>query len=147
MQIIEFLVFEKKIIYNNVINRMTSKWEKEMSYDKFQGVNINPGPDPPDFSSQLISLAPGVVFDMAGWGRHFGECLQQPPPTINRGSSVIAKFVSYHQNFSNLFFNNHQVSGHPRNNFMKVPNFVTVEQLSEEKKWTIIATDADWETK
>ena len=39
-----------------------------------------------------------------------------------------------------------QVSGHPRNNPMTDKTFLEVLKLDESGGWTVVATDASWET-
>jgi len=39
-----------------------------------------------------------------------------------------------------------QVSGNPRNNPMLEMTFLTVERLTDDMNWDIVATDANWET-
>lgn len=59
----------------------------------FQNVVLNTKTKPPDFSSQLISFVPPVLFDFPGMGGEFGNCIKQPPRTIRRGEKVSATFV------------------------------------------------------
>ena len=40
-----------------------------------------------------------------------------------------------------------QVAGHPRNDVMLNKTFLAVEQKEDDGSWTVIATDADWDTK
>ncbi|PZC71311.1 hypothetical protein B5X24_HaOG213662 [Helicoverpa armigera] len=91
------------------------------------------GPEPPDLSSQLISLVPPVLWDSAPWGHEFGDCLKQPFKQYSYGDVVIAQFVS----------------GHPRNSIRHGRWYATVERLESEEDdaWTTVFTDADWETK
>ncbi|XP_065225637.1 neutral ceramidase [Planococcus citri] len=107
-----------------------SQFEKLAS--KLKGVRgdmISPGPTPAEFFNKLISLAPPVVFDNPQWDYNFGDCTQQPPASVKIGSTVSVKFVA----------------GHPRNNLRHEDTYLTVELLDGD--WTVIATDADWETK
>jgi neutral ceramidase len=39
-----------------------------------------------------------------------------------------------------------QVAGNPRNNPMLEMTFLTIEYLTDDLKWVVIATDANWET-
>ncbi|XP_045477252.1 neutral ceramidase [Harmonia axyridis] len=95
------------------------------------GKEVAPGPLPPDFRSQLISLTPPVIFDAPPKGSHFGKCTQQPPSEVKIGETVSAKFIS----------------GHPRNNVKQGKTFLTVEKQLDNKTWQIIYTDANWETR
>lgn len=49
--------------------------------------------EPPDISAKLISLIPPVIFDWPGWGKNFGDCIQQPSLILSRGDTAFAKFV------------------------------------------------------
>ncbi|XP_004929418.2 neutral ceramidase isoform X2 [Bombyx mori] len=91
------------------------------------------GPDPPDLSGQLITLVPPVLWDSAPWRKEFGDCVQQPQSSYSYGDVVVAAFVS----------------GHPRNSVRHGRWYMAVEKLESEidDAWTVIATDADWETK
>ncbi|KAJ8730529.1 hypothetical protein PYW08_001942 [Mythimna loreyi] len=91
------------------------------------------GPEPPDLSSQLISLVPPVLWDSAPWGHEFGDCLKQPFKQYSYGDVVVAQFVS----------------GHPRNSIRHGRWYATVERLESEDDdaWVTVFTDADWETK
>ena len=39
------------------------------------------------------------------------------------------------------------ISGHLRNNLMLEETFLTVERLEEGGEWTVVATDAEWDTR
>ncbi|XP_049868295.1 neutral ceramidase isoform X1 [Pectinophora gossypiella] len=97
------------------------------------GKPVDPGPEPPDFSEQLITLIPPVLWDGAPWGKEFGDCVQQPDREYSYGDTVQASFVA----------------GHPRNGLRHGRWYAAVEKLESEEddSWTIYATDADWETK
>lgn len=47
----------------------------------------------------------------------------------------------------NIYITFLQVAGHPRNNNMQGRTFLTIERKDGNDEWTIIATDANWETK
>ena len=55
---------------------------------------MDPGPQPPDLSTQVISLVPPVMLDTSGFLKQFGDCLVQPLPVVKRGMTVFALFVS-----------------------------------------------------
>lgn len=59
-----------------------------------QDVTLGPGPEPPDFSDQLITLIPPVLWDGAPWGKEFGDCVAQPQKQYSYGDVVTASFVS-----------------------------------------------------
>lgn len=106
---------------------------KELTEALFSGKSLEPGPDPPDFSEQLITLVPPVLWDAAPWGKEFGDCVVQPQGRYSYGDTVVASFVS----------------GHPRNSVRRGRTFLAVERLqsAEDDAWAVVATDADWETK
>ncbi|CAH1405695.1 unnamed protein product [Nezara viridula] len=95
------------------------------------GTKPDPGPDPPESFSDLVSLLPPVIWDMAGWGKQFGDVISQPREEARPGETVSAVFVS----------------GHPRNNFQTEGTYLTVEKLGKDDKWDVVATDANWETR
>ncbi|XP_045768762.1 neutral ceramidase [Maniola jurtina] len=105
----------------------------ELTNALLQDSKLDPGPQPPDFSEQLITLVPPVLWDSAPWGHEFGDCLKQPQKHYSYGDVVSATFVS----------------GHPRNSVRHGRWFAAVERLESEQDdaWTVVATDADWETK
>ncbi|KAG6451901.1 hypothetical protein O3G_MSEX007377 [Manduca sexta] len=105
----------------------------ELTEALVSGTSLDPGPSPPDLSTQLITLVPPVLWDSAPWGKEFGDCLLQPQRQYSYGDVVTASFVS----------------GHPRNSIRHGRWYATVERLESEEDdaWTVIATDADWETK
>ncbi|KPI92967.1 Neutral ceramidase [Papilio xuthus] len=105
----------------------------ELTRALFEGRSVDPGPQPPDFSDQLITLVPPVLWDAAPWGKEFGDCLVQPQKQYSHGDTVTATFVS----------------GHPRNSVRHGRWYAAVERLqsAQDDAWVTIATDADWETK
>ncbi|CAH0714659.1 unnamed protein product, partial [Brenthis ino] len=105
----------------------------ELAEALVQNKKLDPGPTPPDFSDQLITLVPPVLWDSAPWGHEFGDCVQQPQKYYNYDDTVTAVFVS----------------GHPRNSPRHGRWFMAVERLQDERDdaWVTVATDADWETK
>ena len=60
----------------------------------FQNTKLDPGPSPPDFSEQLITLVPPVLWDSAPWGHEFGDCVKQPQKYYGYDDTVVAVFVS-----------------------------------------------------
>jgi hypothetical protein len=63
-------------------------------YLYMQGSNLDPGPNPPDLSGDLVSLVTPVVFDTPKWNHKFGECIEQPVDVAGPGDTVTAMFVS-----------------------------------------------------
>ncbi|KAL0831611.1 hypothetical protein ABMA28_002389 [Loxostege sticticalis] len=106
---------------------------KEMADALSTGKSMEPGPEPPDFSSKLITLVTPVLWDAAPWGKEFGDCVKQPEKHYGYGDTVTATFVA----------------GNPRNNIRHGRGYGTVERLVSEQDdaWVTVATDADWETK
>lgn len=92
---------------------------------------LDAGPTPPYQDDKQISLMTGVIFDGHPIGREFGSVKVQPLNTYERGDTVTATFVT----------------GNPRNNLMHDKTFFTVEQKQVDGNWTVVATDANWETK
>lgn len=93
---------------------------------------MEPGPSPPDLSRDVIQLSPGVVYDLPHWRSRFGYVLQQPSATARPGDTVTATFVA----------------GNPRNNLQHGGSYLAVERRDPySDDWTVVATDADWETK
>ncbi|XP_039431133.1 neutral ceramidase [Culex pipiens pallens] len=92
---------------------------------------LDAGPTPPYQDDKQISLMTGVIFDGHPIGREFGSVKIQPLNTYERGDTVSTTFVT----------------GNPRNNLMHDKTFFTVEQKQVDGNWTVVATDANWETK
>ncbi|XP_026489461.2 neutral ceramidase [Vanessa tameamea] len=98
-----------------------------------QGTTLEPGPSPPDFSDQLITLVPPVLWDSAPWGHEFGDCVKQPQKYYSYNDVVTASFVS----------------GHPRNSARHGRWFAAVERqlAAHDDAWQVVASDADWDTR
>lgn len=60
----------------------------------FKDTKPDPGPDPPESFSDVVSLLPPVIWDMAGWGKKFGEVISEPREEARPGETVSAVFVS-----------------------------------------------------
>ncbi|CAG2179505.1 unnamed protein product [Oppiella nova] len=92
---------------------------------------VSAGPPEPNYLDQQTSLVPGVLFDCTPDGKKFGDCISQPLMEYTIGSTVKVAFVS----------------GNPRNNVRDESTFLAVEKLdTNSNQWTLIATDANWET-
>ncbi|XP_060851425.1 neutral ceramidase isoform X1 [Rhopalosiphum padi] len=91
---------------------------------------LGPGPEPVDLRPDVWSLLPSPMYDTPTSRHSFGDCIEQPPYSARWGQTVKAKFVS----------------GNPRNNPMLEMTFLTVERLTDDFKWDVVATDANWET-
>ncbi|XP_053665175.1 neutral ceramidase [Anopheles marshallii] len=93
--------------------------------------SIPAGPTPPYEDDKQISLTTGVIFDSHPLGKDFGDVKVQPEPVYAHGTTASAVFIA----------------GNPRNNLMHDKSFFTVEQQQMDGNWSVIATDANWETK
>ncbi|KAJ2950252.1 hypothetical protein O0L34_g11614 [Tuta absoluta] len=105
----------------------------EMTQALVQGKEMDPGPSPPDFKDDLITLVPPVLWDSAPWRKEFGDCVKQPETEHSYGDVVTATFVS----------------GHPRNGNKRGKYYAVIEkqESDQDDSWVVHATDADWETK
>ncbi|CAG9832881.1 unnamed protein product [Diabrotica balteata] len=108
-------------IYTNIFRKLTAAI--------LRGETVNDEGIPYKFPNTLFSLLPPVVMDNRGTG-HFGDCIVQPKPLYHIGDTVSTVFIS----------------GNPRNNNLQEDTFLTVEK-KDNNSWSIIATDANWETK
>lgn len=95
------------------------------------GLTLSSGPSPPHLDDRVITTQPEVLFDGTPLGRSFGNVLTQPSQNNNAGNSVNVVFVS----------------GNPRNNLQHENTYFNVERQDRYGDWTVVATDADWETK
>jgi len=102
----------------------------KLTHAIFNGTSLEDGPEPPYLVDKQISLLPGVIFDKAPKGTKFGDCVDQPAPTVQPSQTVTATFIA----------------GHPRNNLMTENTFLKVEKQDEKGKWHVVATDAHFET-
>ncbi|XP_018564239.1 neutral ceramidase isoform X2 [Anoplophora glabripennis] len=91
---------------------------------------VQAGPPPAEFPDNLLTLVTPVLFDTAGFSGDFGDCTEEPPSTVKIGDTVTVKFIA----------------GHPRNDLMTEKTFLTVEKQDGDD-WTVVATDANWETR
>lgn len=92
---------------------------------------VSPGPMPIDQDRKQISLVTKVYYDGHAYGSGFGYVVAQPNKFYSIGETATATFVA----------------GNPRNNLMTDNSYFYVERLNEDGNWTIVATDANWETK
>ncbi|KAM3963775.1 neutral ceramidase [Aphomia sociella] len=102
----------------------------ELTSAVIKGEELYPGPTPPNFINQTISLILPVVIDNSPLGRNFGDVLEQPAVLVRRGETVSATFIG----------------ANPRNDLKQESSHAVIERL-ELGQWVVIATDADWETK
>lgn len=92
--------------------------------------SLDPGPLPAVLDNKVVSLTPPVFFDSSPLGKRFGDVTKQPKPEYRIGEQVNVQFIS----------------GNPRNNLQHGKSYLTVEKFVFNKNWTIVATDANWET-
>ncbi|XP_050668641.1 neutral ceramidase-like isoform X2 [Leptidea sinapis] len=95
-----------------------------------EGGSVPSGPTPADYRDNTISLILPVVMDSAPLGQRFGDVIQQPPAVLNQGDTLRVSFVG----------------ANPRNDLRQETSHVVVERW-EMGNWTVVATDADWNTK
>lgn len=89
---------------------------------------------PPDLTKSLFTLRAGVIYDGAPHGTEFGHTLMdvELDRVYQCRDTVTVAFVA----------------GNPRNDLRQEDSFVYVDKFdSQNKIWTIVATDANWETK
>lgn len=99
-----------------------------------KNIILDRGPEPPELFNDVISFIPPVIWDNPIANLSFGEPTLNPKSVAHPGEKVLARFVS----------------GNPRNCLKHDETFCTVEREEGEEGsdvWTVVATDADWETK
>ena len=104
---------------------------KKLLSAMFNNSPLKPGPTPQDQDRKQISLVTKVYYDGHAFQSGFGYVLRQPKGIYSRGETVVCSFAS----------------GNPRNNLMADNSYFYVERLNQDESWTIVATDANWETK
>ncbi|XP_059055517.1 neutral ceramidase-like [Achroia grisella] len=95
-----------------------------------QDEELPAGPEPPNYIDGAVSLILPVVYDSSPLARGFGDVLQQPAPIVRLGDTVRTVFIG----------------ANPRNDLKQESSHAVIER-SEDNVWTVIATDADWETR
>lgn len=106
-----------------------SQYEKLMQA-MARNETVDPGPNPQLLDDKVISLTPPVFYDSAPYNRHFGDVTVQAAHQYDAGTRVNVQFIS----------------GNPRNNLQHEKTYFAVEKQNAEGNWTVIATDASWET-
>lgn len=106
-----------------------SQYEKLMQA-MARNETLEPGPSPQSLDDKVISLTPPVFFDSAPFNKHFGDVTLQPAHQYDSGTRVNVQFIS----------------GNPRNNLQHEKTYFTVEMQDANGNWTVIATDASWDT-
>lgn len=90
------------------------------------GTSVSPGPVPPDLTDYQTTLQTGVVFDDVPWFTSFGDVVEQPATTYNRGA--IAKAVFW--------------GGHPKNDPLIRSSYGDIERLLN-GQWITVLRDND----
>ncbi|WP_199566910.1 neutral/alkaline ceramidase [Streptomyces triticagri] len=85
---------------------------------------------PPSHSATLLNAPRTPWFDAAPPRRRFGDVLQQPAATYQRGQQVEARFVG----------------AHPNNDLLHGSTYLTVEKSTPDG-WVRVADDGDWATR
>jgi len=85
------------------------------------------GPTPRDLSTDQLSFITPVVLDTGSFGKAYTDA----KPSYKVGDTVDVVFYG----------------ANPRNNVLTGATFLTVEKLNSDNTWTVILTDADWDTK
>ena len=111
-----------------------SKWPKivEMYEEMFnmkEKEQVDPGPEPPDYSNNQISLQTGVWFDDKPWDKEFGEVKKEPKLEYKGGDKAEVSFYG----------------AHPNNNLRTEDTFLKVERQNSDK-WVTVYTDNDFGT-
>lgn len=105
------------------------------------GESVPAGPKPRDLSDKQISLAPGVVYDLAPWGKHFGEVARQPATSYQRGEQAQAVFWSAHPKSTLAYELNKDKAGN-----RSLEPYTMAIQHNDGSGWKTVATDNDWNT-
>ncbi|XP_054715880.1 uncharacterized protein LOC129225311 [Uloborus diversus] len=115
----------------HTLSAYLQQYEK-LAHSLKTGDTLPDGPKPSSFLNKEISLQPGVIFDTAYFGKSFGDVMRDAKDRYGPGEQATVTFVS----------------GHPRNDPKLESTFLTVERIDPVTgNWTVLATDADWETK
>ncbi|XP_023229099.1 neutral ceramidase-like [Centruroides sculpturatus] len=94
--------------------------------------DLSEGPETPNLLSKQFSFNRRMLFNIAPFGKKFGDVLEDVKENYTVGSTVKVTFVS----------------GHPINNMKLDDTFLTVEKWKNDtSEWEVVATDANWETK
>lgn len=103
---------------------------KNLSKALAKGDSVAPGPNPPNLLSSQLHFLPPVVFDTALF-KKFGEVVKHPNATYKPTESVKVTFVG----------------ANPRNDRKAESTFLEVLFQEKDKNWTVLYTDAHWETR
>ncbi|MDO5769190.1 MAG: neutral/alkaline ceramidase [Psychrobacter sp.] len=106
-----------------------------------EGKPVAKGPTPRDLSAKQISIAPGVVHDLAPLGKNFGDIAKPPQMSYQRGERAEAVFWSAHPK-STLAYELKKDRAGGRDS----EPYTMAVQYNDGTGWRTIATDNDWNT-
>ncbi|KAJ5551308.1 hypothetical protein N7461_006006 [Penicillium sp. DV-2018c] len=90
---------------------------------------IQPGPNPPINTDISLSFVPGVIYDSAPLGKHFGAVTKNPGDgPYGPGDIVKTSFVG----------------ANPRNNLHLESTYAAVERKADDGTWKVVRNDHDW---
>lgn len=84
---------------------------------------------PRDLSQNQLNFQTGVVLDLPGLGKRFGQVLTEPAARYATGDTVNVRFQT----------------GHPKNNLRRHGSFLLVQRW-DGQAWTTVADDSHWAT-
>jgi neutral ceramidase len=90
-------------------------------------VDVGPGPQPPDLSKKQGNLQTGVWFDDKPLDREFGDVIEQPKRSYNKGEKVKVSFYG----------------AHPNNDLRTEDTFLKIERFVA-GKWNEVYADKDF---
>lgn len=92
-----------------------------------KGTPVPAGPTPRDLSKDQLSFITPVVLDTGNFGKAYVEV----KASYKVGDTVEVVFYG----------------ANPRNNLFTGSTYLTVERMNSDNTWSVILTDADWDTK
>jgi neutral ceramidase len=106
---------------------------KKLATALAQGIEVAPGPSPPDLLDQQLGFLPGIVADRTPRGVAFGDCQKDVPAnsTYRVGETVSVVFHT----------------GCPRNDLLTEGTYAAVELLDSTGQWRTMHDDDDWSVK
>jgi neutral ceramidase len=102
----------------------------KLAHDMASGQPTANALQPRDLSGSQMNFQMGVMLDLPGYGKRFGQVLQDVSPSYKPGDTVSVRFQT----------------GHPKNNLHRNGTFLEVQRLIGQQ-WTSIADDGDWSTR
>lgn len=104
---------------------------RQLNFEFLQDSRLERGPEPAGVREPKIGLVPPVLLDWPGYGKKFGDVLEEPVEMASPGDVVSASFIA----------------GHPRNGLKLDDTYCTIEIETAPQVWKVLSTDADWETR